>query len=232
MKKILFILTIYFYLTAQSFAQKTEDCSGVKVAPEIQFSTSYGNLQYDFGKTTQTITQIAARIGNKERSAFATGLATVTVDNEYVLGTKAVSLFPQKGYCVIPEKINVYVGFSDPVIYISRELKKKSCQYNLVMLHEKTHQRINKTALDYFVPYFQFAASKIGYELQPIYIESLDEINTVTNKMTLEFTRCFDKVLAIFKKELAVEQGKLDNQANYMIEDDICRNFNAKHFRR
>lgn len=233
MKKILFMLIFYFSLSAiVSGAEAADMCRNIKVEPEIKFSTSYGQLSYDFRKNTKAISLIAARIGSKEHGAFATGLATVSVDNEYVLGTKALPLRGQKGYCVVPESVQVFVGFSRPIIYISNELPKQSCQYNLVLLHEKTHQRINKAALDYFVPYFQVAAQKIGYELQPIYIQKLSEIDRATDEMTQIFTDRYDKVLNVFKKELAVEQGKLDNQTNYSIEDNICKKFNAKRFRR
>lgn len=227
------MLIFYFSLsTSLKAAENTTLCKDVKVEPEIKFSTSYGQLSYDFKKNTKRISQIAARIGSKEHGAFATGLATVSVENEYVLGTKAYPVQKGKGYCLVPEIIKVYVGFSRPVIYISNELPKNSCQYNLVLLHEKTHQRINKAALDYFIPYFQMAAAKIGYELQPIYIDKLSKIDQATDEMTQEFTNRFDKVLAVFKKELTVEQGKLDNKMNYSIEDDICKNFNATHLRR
>lgn len=233
MKKILFMLIFYFSLSTSLKAAENDNlCQDIKVEPEIEFSTSYGQLYYDLKKNTKRISQIAARIGSKEHGAFATGLATVSVENEYVLGTKAHQTKSGEGYCLVPETIKVYVGFSRPVIYISNELPKNSCQYNLVLLHEKTHQRINKATLDYFIPYFQAAAAKIGYELQPIYIDKLSKIDQATDDMTQEFTDRFDKVLAVFKKELTVEQGKLDNKMNYSIEDDICKNFNAKHLRR
>ncbi len=232
MKKLVFILTFFFLFYHPAFAQVASPCAEVKVEPKIKFSTSYGQLSYDFSKNTKTISQIAARIGNKERSSFATGLATVNVDNEYVLGTQAYPLKNNGGYCVVPEVIDVYVGFSRPIIYISNELPKNSCQYNLVILHEQTHQRINKTALDYFIPYFQYAAAQIAQDITPIHIQKLSQIDQATDDITQEFTERFNKILAVFKKELALEQSKLDNQTNYSIEDDICRNFNAKHFRR
>lgn len=228
MKKIVFVLIFYFCFWPEVKAEVFTPCLDVEFSPQIVFSTSYGQLSFDFSKNTKTISQIAAQIGHKERKIFATGLATVNVENEYVIGTKALPVKTGKGFCVVPEEIQVFVGFSRPVIYISNELEKNSCQYNLVMLHEKTHQRINKTALDYFVPYFQFAAKKIGHELTPIYIDDLSAIDAATDDMTQIFSDRFDKVLQVFKKELAVEQGKLDNQINYSLEDDICKNFNAR----
>lgn len=230
MKKLVLMLTILLFCVGKVSAKEKSDCVGISYEPEVEFSTSYGQLRYDFSKNTKKISELAAQIGSAEHSAFLSGLATLTVENEYVLGTKALPV--QNGYCVVPEVIQVYVGFSRPTIYISNELEKGSCQYNLVMLHEQTHQRINTAALDYFVPYFQFAAHKIGRELEPVYIEKLSLIDSATDDLTQIFTEKFDKVLLVFKKELAVEQGKLDNQSNYVMEDNICKNFNVKRFRR
>ena len=230
MKKIVFLLILpFFFASVNAFA--LQSCSDISVDPEISFSTSYGKLVYDFSKNTRQISAIAKKIGKQESETFATGLATVSVDNEYIVGTIAYPL-QKGGYCVFPQKIEVFVGFADPMIYISRELKKNSCHYNLVMLHEQTHQRINIAALDYFIPYFQKAAEKISKKILPLQVENQQQIDVVTNQMTQDFTDRFDKVLDIFKKELAVEQGKLDNKINYSLEDDLCKNFNAKHLRR
>lgn len=227
MKKIVFILIFSCFFC--KFVQAFQPCEDVVAAPKVSFSTSYGQLRYVFSKNTQEISQIAELIGHQERGSFATGLATVRVENEYALGTKALPLKQKKGYCVVPEVVDVYVGFSNPTIYISNVLSKNTCQYNLVLFHEKTHQRINKATLEYFIPYFKLAATKFASELKPVFIENLSQIDSVTDNMTQIFTDKFDKLLYLFKKELALEQGKLDNQINYSLEDDLCKKFNEGH---
>ena len=47
--------------------------------------------------------------------------------------------------------------------------------------------------------------------------------------MTDEFAARMNKVVAVFEKELYIEQGKLDNKINYSMEENICRKFNATH---
>ena len=226
------MLTFYFSCGFCLPNAVAHPCDAVPVAPKIEFLTSYGQLRYDFDKSTQEISRIAAEIGMSERPIFATGLATLSVESEYVIGTSALPLQKNEGYCVVPEIIRVFVGFSRPTIYISNELSPQTCQYNLVMLHEKTHQRINKAALDYFVPYFRVAAEKIGKNLSPLPVKHPYEVDAATDRLTQIFSQKFDKVVEVFKKELAVEQGKLDNQMNYLMEDNICKNFNATHLHR
>lgn len=202
-------------------------CHEIIPAPEIKLSTSYGQLQYDFEHNTKQISKMAAQIGHIERSFFASGLATLSIEAQYTIGTQA---YPSKDneYCVVPEVIQVYVGYVKPRIYISNELEKNSCIYNLVLLHEQTHQRINKTTLDYFLPIFKEYAFKIAQKIKPRKIKDTERIQKATESITQEFTNEFEKIVKIFKKELAIEQGKLDNSINYSMEDNLCRDFNRQ----
>ena len=80
----------------------------------------------------------------------------------------------------------------------------------------------------YFLPIFKRAAKEIGNKMQPMKIKSKKQEEEATNKFVQEFSAQFDKVFAIFQKELAIEQGKLDNSINYSMENKLCRDFNAK----
>lgn len=229
MKNLVIILTILFSLCWQAVgAQARTGCNGLKVKPEIHISTSYGQLSYDFSRSTKQISRIAASTGHKENSFFATGLATIVIKAEYEVGTKAHPLENQAGYCVVPKVINIFVGFTKPRIYVSKELEENSCQYNLVLLHERTHQRINKSTLDYFLPLFKQAAGEISQNIKPRKISNGKQMTRATNEITQEFSDQFEKVVNVFKKELAIEQGKLDNSINYSMEDNICRQFNQQ----
>lgn len=229
MKKLVIILTILISLgVAGADVSARTTCNGLKVKPEIKITTSYGQLSYDFSRTTEQISRIAANTGHRESSFFATGLATIVIKGEYEVGTKAHPLDNQAGYCVAPKVINIFVGFTTPRIYISNELEKDSCNYNLVLLHERTHQRINKSTLDYFLPFFKKAAAEIADNIKPRKIKDGSQMTSATNDITREFSEKFEKVVDVFKKELAIEQGKLDNNINYSMEDKICRKFNEK----
>ena len=230
MKKIVFLLITYISLTIFD-VKAFEVCDDVVVKHEVNLYTSYGQLVYDYSKNTRQISKIAAQIGHKESSHFAAGLATVVVESEYRVGTRAKpkGLF---SFCVVPRVIDVYVGLSMPRIYISNELERNTCLYNLVLLHEQTHQQINKKAMDYFLPHFKKSAQKIANELPALKISYVGDLDAATNEITEMFDQKFNKVVDIFKKELAIEQGKLDSKGNYLLENNICKSFNATHFHR
>lgn len=230
MKNLVIILTFFLSLVGIiSNLKARTTCNGLEVAPEINISTSFGQLSYDFNHNTQQITELHTQKNvHRESPLFTSGLATLKTNSNFEIGTKVYPLDNDNGYCVVPEVINVFVGYSTPRIYVSNELEPGSCRYNLVLLHERTHHRINIATLKYFLPIFKRAAKEIADKMQPIKIHSKKQLDKTTDKFLKDFSNQFNKVLDVFKKEVAIEQSKLDNSVNYSMEDKLCRNFNAK----
>lgn len=229
MKKLFFILTNLIFAVAILCPVKVSagPCDSLPINPEVHFSTSYGKLEYDYSRNREEITNISSTTGFHESGAFLSGLATVNIEKEAEVGTITETV-QDNVICVIPRKVNVYVGLRNPKIYLSRDLRKGSCSYNVVLRHEQTHQRINKSALDYFIPIFQEAARKIAGKLKPIQISSYAEMDTASRRLSEQMYNEFEKIVNAFKTELAAEQKKLDSSSNYAAEENICRNYNAK----
>ena len=171
MKKVFFTLIILGISTFSQIAYSYDDCENIKPHPKLNFYTSYGKLEYDFQQDQMGITQVGMQYGVIEKGVFANGLATGTVKWELNISTSA-----QKGYnkqiCATPIEIDFYIGFFQPKIYISNDLKKGSCMYDLVLRHEQTHQQINIKTLEYFIPLFKQALQKISTEIPALPISS------------------------------------------------------------
>ncbi len=217
MKKIFFILIFLIFPTLAFGA-----CPKITSAPKIELYTSYGKLRYDFSQNNKEITKLAERQGIIEKGLFASGLSTINVNMDITLKTVG-DIIGKYDFCVYPTAIKLSVYFSDPTIYISKQLIPNSCEYNVVLRHEQTHQQINKAALDYFLPLFDEAAKKIALSIKPINVKSLSEIDKASAELTEEYNKKFSPLLEFFKQELLKEQLKLDNQANYQHENILCR---------
>ena len=222
MKKLFFILTISSFFYFFSTTSQAADCSEYQSVPQIIFGSSYGKLRYDTSLDNQGITQIAKNYNTIEKGLFASGLATVNVKLKIDLETYT-EIRSDYDICVIPDKLHVFIGFVDPVIYISNELPRDSCEYNVVLRHEQTHQQINKSSLDYFIPLFQDAIEKIAGTVPPRHIGSLSEADAATELLIKSYNRKIAPLVNVFKKELLLEQAKLDNSANYEHEKQICQ---------
>ena len=70
MKKLFFILTFCIFLGLGNFvsvAAETDVCATLKAEPEIEFTTSYGKLKYDFGYNQQGLTGLVSNTALSSR---------------------------------------------------------------------------------------------------------------------------------------------------------------------
>ncbi len=233
MKKLFFILTFLIFSATGIFtvrAEETDVCATLKAEPEIEFTTSYGKLKYDFGYDQQGLTQLGQRYGIVEQGLFASGLAIVGVNWEVSLDTVS-RVVNDTDICVVPTSLNVFIGYQDPTIYISNQLLPGTCEYNVVVRHEQTHHQINAAALEYFIPSLRRSVQKIARDIKPYKIDTPSKIDEATNTLTEKYIAEIEPLIRHFKRELMQEQSKLDNQTNYQMENDLCRRFNEQHRR-
>ena len=219
MKKLFFVLTFFTFFVQSAWAI---DCGDLIVAPAINITTSYGKLKYDNTKTTDEVTAMAKKFNLVESDLFASGLATATLNFDISIIASASPINIGE-FCVIPSQVKIFLGFSQPVIYLANSLEKDSCRYNIVLRHEQTHQQINKTALEYYLPIFKAAATKIVQNAQPIKITDTKELEQATKTLTEQYNQKLNPLVDFIKKEIAGEQKKLDNPANYKYENVLSR---------
>lgn len=219
MKKLFFILTAFLLYSASVRAEF--DCASLTDVPLINFTTSYGKLEYDFSKSNQEITAIASHYGIVEKGIFASGLSTINVSWEISLNTLG-KIYGDTDICVVPTHITIFIGYLKPKIYVSSQLEPNSCEYNVVLRHEQTHQQINKTALDYFLPMFQKAIKQIIAATPALHVTHITEIDRATNQLTSLYNKKITPLVEAFKNELLIEQSKLDNHNNYQHEKELC----------
>lgn len=228
MKKLFFILTfIILFGTFTLAAKEKETCADKKIRPTVSLKTSYGHLHYDFDTSRDGIKKLSDRLGMSELAAVA-GLAVVSIKQSYSMSFLQ-EIMPDGSLCSMPAHVNIFVGYVNPKIYIANDLKMGSCEYNLVLRHEQTHQQINISALNYFLPRLKKAAEKIAASLTPISVKNLKNVEQANARLSSEFDQKFTSLVDVFKKELALEQSKLDNEHNYQMEGAVCIEYETKH---
>ena len=230
MKKLFFILTVLLGTSLSVEAAAFNRCAELKPQPRLSFYTSYGKLEYDFSKDQMGITKVGMSYGVIEKGIFANGLATGTVKWEVDVSSEGRE--GRNGeICAYPVEIKFYLGFADPKIYVSRDLRKGSCMYDLVLRHEQTHQQINTAALEYFIPRLKSAALSVLNNVPPQRIDNSGQIDATTRQFVHTYSAQLEPLINFFKAELLREQSKLDNHENYQLEGSLCRYYNQNHRR-
>lgn len=224
MKKLFYMLIFTLFSTAV-YAQKTENaCYKVMRKPEIEISTSYGKLKYDFSKNNRTLTRMHLRQygGNIPAGKFVNGLATHDLATEINFKLRKNNL-PDGTVCVYPIDIQLLVRIKNPTIYISKDLEEGSCQYQIAMRHEQTHQQINTEVLEHYLPLLQerFLAAVKKNSL----LSGRSDINLTLaqDKFKEKYLQAINDVLTEIKNDMKTEQAKLDSLENYEYEAELCR---------
>ena len=205
-------------------------CESVQPNPKIIFYTSYGKLKYNTQYNQKNLTILSKNSGIVEEGDLASGLALVDIASEYMLSTTSRSM-TNGSFCIIPQELSVYIGFTNPVIYLANDLKPGTCLYNLVVRHEQVHQQINVNALEFFIPIIYKRVKQIAANMKPMYVTSKTKIKAGTDQMTTFYADQINHLVEEFKQEILAEQRKLDNRQHYQYESEVCQRYNQKHHR-
>ena len=204
-------------------------CNKMNPMPEIVFKTSYGKLKTDFSHTTDQLTAESTESkGEKEAGVYTAGLARRGFGWYIYVSEAEVKYIDDKTYCVLPTKIEAYLGMVRTSISVSRDIPKESCRFALVLRHEQIHQWINKLTLDYFLPIYYKEVQKTVREVRAVKVSSRGDVQEGRKKLNEYYKARLEPIYNQFYEAVVGEQKKLDNWVNYNAEDKLCREFEEK----
>lgn len=204
-------------------------CNAINPKPKITFLTSYGQLIHDLSTSQSEIERLAG--GSGEKGFYTIGLATVGINYRIWLKNVSVKVLDEKHVCLLPEEIEITLGYKNPLIYVSKEINKKSCRFSQVIRHEQVHQRINILTLEYFLPLFDEAVRNAINEVRAVKVSGTDSasLKAGTHKLNQYYFDRLQPIIEEFEKARIKEQKKLDNLTNYKMEAELCRAFEKEH---
>ena len=195
-------------------------CNGINRRPVVRLWTSYGQLVHDLSHDTQYINGLSKK--NPEEGLTTVGLAAI--QDYYTIGLKGFSVKLDQQYsCVMASEIDIFIGYKDPVIYVTNQYPKDSCEFSHTLRHEQTHQRINKLTLEYYLPIIQQRFLE-AVKSNP-YMSSSSDINLTLAKEKLneKYLAAINPILEEMQNEINTEQARLDSIENYDYEAALCR---------
>lgn len=169
-------------------------------------------------KFRASIDDINAYFGNHDRSsgtvlAFVSyGGKSLFIETGFAFGLKNIG---HGQYCVMLEGVKSYF-YAAPSIVMPKDYKRKSCEYQLILKHEKRHLR---ALYDYHKKYTgKYAAyqGRIARQV-PIFlpVKSEVEAEVVRDKIRQFFSDKFSYQIEKSFIELGNAQSKIDSQQEY-----------------
>ena len=222
---ILIFLNFSFFSTAMAVSPLNAKCKAYVKNPSVTVTAYYGTLTYDTSKVTRTLTRMhMTEYGGDVHDGYQiTGLAT------YDLGTELnFNLSKQKlndgTVCFYPGDIKLDISMRNPTIYISRNIKKGTCAYEVALRHEQTHQQINMEVIEKYMPVIKdrFLEAVKKYAIASRAKDDI-EMEIVQQGLQKKYLEAIKPVLEEIRKEIKTEQEKLDNVENYNYEQSLCQ---------
>ena len=216
----------FFSLSAKADNELEQECLKYVHKPTVSISTSYGDLQYDHSKSRRQLTRLHLNMykSRKLGGNLLNGLSTF----EHAININAKirkETIPTGITCVYPKEVNLHFGAGEnPIIYIARDYEKGTCMYNVVLRHEQTHQQINQSVLEYYLPEVQ---DKFIDVVKNNVIASRSyniNITTAQEELQKKYLEVLNPILEDVKTKTEAEQAKLDSDENYDYEASICQN--------
>lgn len=203
-------------------AEKKDVCARFhNMRPSLKLRSSYGELTYNFDYDRENLDIMAARNRLTEEGMFTSGLSLVDVDWSVSLNT--VSRSVGGTICVIPASVDIFLGYRNPVIYISNNIKEDSCQYKVVVRHEQQHQQVNVAVLDHYLPMLKNEFVKNLSVLKAKSAKDDADADALTDDMNAAYAEAIRPWVNRFQITLQLEQQRLDNRENYQYESKLCR---------
>ena len=227
MKKIFCIslFAAYSFFCQSVLAQSATDeaCRAFVREPQVEVAVAYGKLKYDFSKNNRSLTRLHIRqYGSVPAGNYVNGLATNDLTTEISFKLNKNTL-PNGTVCVYPATIKLKIAMDNPTIYLSKDMDKNSCRYQIALRHEQTHQQINAEALDYYLPLIQkqFVAAVKDF---PFISASYDvNLKLAQEQFKDKYLQGVNTLLEEMKNEINNEQSKQDNQTQYDYEQALCK---------
>ena len=217
---ILSTLPYSYKVNAASYHSIQKKCKQIKNENPAKINVFYnfGTLRIDEEHDSNQVKTIC----NKNLNTKLSTIYGCTLFNEYNrmnLSAKMVHL-DDDYYCVYPESINYFIGYENSTIYLSSNLKKNSCNYNIVKRHEEAHIDFAHTILLSSAVNLKKKITQITQTIEPI-ISDDHEVNHAET-FTEKYNTLLRPTIHLFRGAIKEQNKKLDDTENYKYESSLC----------
>lgn len=202
------------------------DCRSMKVPLHIIIKTSYGQLIHDVSTTQQALASIQKNNPHPEKLFINSSYNSIHTSGYVTLSSALTEYISDGKTCLIPETIEVFVGYQDPMIYIAKEFRSQPCEFSVMLRHQQVHQQINIYTLQYLLPLLKDAIIQATQGIDPIVSTGKGSVNSDIKKIQEIYIAAIRPILIAFDELRAEEHRKFDEVTNYKIDEKLCRKYN------
>ena len=159
------------------------------------------------------------------QAGLVTGLALSPLYYEFQGQFKITK--QDNGYCLAMDKIRLYYR-ARPMVFVSSEFPRGSCEFKAVLRHENKHVRALKTTHGRTASAFKKHAINSLEQIRPVGPVSRAQIKSAQKKMQKQLAGLLDSYLKQANADLAREQNKIDSPSEYERVSGQCQNWTSR----
>lgn len=189
--------------------------------PVIQVLSAPPPLRFDHDHSTAEITALR-RVRAPNVGQHCAGLtdAESELRTDYQMGSSRRS--DSRVYRIWVDSVSVVFDYTRMDVYLSNQYGVGSCEYNVILAHEKRHVAIDERELlkykDLMARALRHSRSIPG-RAHSLRVRSLEAGKAI---LTRRIRAIVMPYLAKYKRALAIENGKIDTPANYRRTQALC----------
>lgn len=223
------LLAFSLFFTAAAARAATDPCQRLEQEsnfPEINFSISHENVQQS---EYESISGLQNRVqnpaagggggGTLKADHLPLGAMEAHIQTSFNMGTAQLRLSDGKG-CVAITKAQITLTFSNPTIYLARELPRGSCIYRQVLEHENRHVAVDRQLSS---EYEYSLRNRIEAELRTIGILRGNSVEQASSQLQILVQARLQPIFAEFIAERERRQALVDSEAEYERISKSCK---------
>lgn len=188
--------------------------------PEVRVEVLEPNLHYRHDLDLVGL----ARVGNTFELAPRGGvvLGLTARSDEVRLQLRPLSLqLPDGRLCVWVADVQVTVGEPEMDVYVASNYPVGSCEYKVVLQHEKQHVAINQAVVKAYGPRIGTALRNAVHRMFPMVMARREELDQLPQRML----RAIEPAAHGMQAELQARNGEIDTPENYRRTRELCSNW-------
>jgi hypothetical protein len=203
-------------------------CPSSKSQPQIEFERLPSTIKLIHTETKAQVAELFVRGKGKPRPSSAGvgvpgGPQTVGLTNAHFsyssTYTTQATQMPDGSWCLGVSKITVVIGYSRQEVFIPREYRQGTCEYQAVYNHEMEHVAVNRQVLDDHMDRIEWLAMQGLAEIGVITVAKKSDLKKVAKQRV---NRALDGIFADFEADRDVRNGALDSEENYHAISALC----------
>jgi len=149
------------------------------------------------------------------------GLTQTDLEFRMKIHVNAVSV-GAKRYCGSLDRVEVFLGYKDMIVYIAQKYSPNSCHYQSILKHENLHVAIFRETLEDFAPRVKNRLRQAAGRLTPVLASTARQ---AVNQLKAPMQREMKAMLLEINATLDRANAAIDTPENYNREQANCKNW-------